>query len=330
MGAVIEVGKVCGSTAWTFCIYGIHNWLAGLFPEQLQDEMFGSVPAGSPLLFPGSWSPSGIATPVEGGYKITGRWQFGSGVWHSSWASVAAVVQHEEPPKYPDLRTFMIPRSDLEVIDTWFTSGLRGTGKHGHRGQRRLRASAPGAGIWPTGTRAVAVRGTARFCHLPDSVVLRLVHVAAAPAVGMALGTVELFTEKIKTRVMRYSMQEQSKLATAHRRMGHVAAQAESARTLLLHTVRDVEDKLRSGEGLTTEDRVAVRRNCAYIVEVCKQAIGEAVEACGASAQYEDSPLQRHLRDVNTLSTHVVYDTDSAYELFGRVELGLPPGSVAF
>ncbi|SLC94453.1 Flavin-dependent monooxygenase, oxygenase subunit HsaA [Mycobacteroides abscessus subsp. massiliense] len=157
-----------------------------------------------------------------------------------------------------------------------------------------------------------------------------LSNVAAAPAVGMALGTVELFTEKIKTRVMRYSMQEQSKLATAHRRMGHVAAQAESARTLLLHTVRDVEDKLRSGEGLTTEDRVAVRRNCAYIVEVCKQAIGEAVEACGASAQYEDSPLQRHLRDVNTLSTHVVYDTDSAYELFGRVELGLPPGSVAF
>jgi len=330
VSAVIEVGKVCGSTAWILCIYGIHNWLAGLFPEKLQDEMFGSVPAGSPLLFPGSWSPSGIATPVEGGYKITGRWQFGSGVWHSSWASVAAVVQHAEPPKYPDLRTFMVPRAELEIIDTWFTSGLRGTGSMDiavndvfvpdHRVQEfgpLARGQSPSADL-----HGSAIYRIPLFCALSN--------VAAAPAVGMALGTAELFTEKIKTRVMRYSMQEQSKLATAHRRVGHVAAQAESARALLLDTVRKVEDKLRSGAGLTTEDRVRVRRNCAYVVEVCKQAIGEAVEACGASAQYEDSPLQRHLRDVNTLSTHVVYDTDSAYELFGRVELGLPPGSVAF
>lgn len=339
IGAVIEMGKVCGSTAWLLCIYGIHNWLAGLFSEELQDELFGSA---SPLLFAGSWAPSGAATAVPGGYRVTGRWQFGSGIWHGSWASVAAVVQQAQDGegvdgsdgaknrKFPDIRTFMIPRSDLEVIDTWYTSGLRGTGSMdiavddvfvpAHRAEK----FAP----LVLGTSPSAQRYGAASYRLP--LFCALSNVAAAPAVGMALGTVDAFTEKVKNRVMRYSMEQQAKLATAHRRMGHVGAQAESARTLLLNTVRTITGKLAAGRELTVQDRVAVRRNCAYVVEVCKSAIGEAVEASGASAQYEDSVLQRHLRDVNTLSTHVVYDTDSAYELFGRVELGLPPGSFAF
>ena len=73
-----------------------------------------------------------------------------------------------------------------------------------------------------------------------------------------------------------------------------------------------------------------MRRDRAYVVEVCKQAISEVVEASGASAEFQDSVLQRHLRDVQTLSTHVVYDTDGADQLYGRHALDLPLASVMY
>jgi 3-hydroxy-9,10-secoandrosta-1,3,5(10)-triene-9,17-dione monooxygenase len=327
VGAAIEVGKSCGSTAWILCIYGIHNWLAGLFNEDLQGEMFDRD---GPLLFPGSWSPNGAATRVDGGYRLAGQWPFASGIWHASWVSVAGVVSHDDDRPYPDVRLFQLPRDQVEVIDTWHTSGLRGTGSMDvavtdvfvpeHRVEHfgpLARGMSPGSA-----QNSAPIYRMPLFCALPT--------VAAAPAVGMALGAVEAFRERVSTRMLRYSLQQQSQAASAHRRLGHAAAQAHSAATLLDATVAHITAALHDGRELTIDERVTVRRDCAYVVEVCKQAISEVVEASGASAQFQSSSLQRHLRDVQTLSTHVVYDTDGAYELYGRHALELPLASVMY
>lgn len=326
VAAVREIGKHCGSTAWTLCIYGIHTWLAGTFSDELQDEMFAGE---GPVLFPGSWAPAGTATAVDGGYSITGRWAFGSGIHHSSWVSVAAVVQHEEPRKFPDVRLFLLPRGDVEVIDTWHTSGLRGTGSKDLSISGALVPERRVERFGPISRGEALLRdGEPPRYHLPLFSALALV--AAAPAVGMAVGAYDDFVARVTTRTLRYSGERQSMAASAHRRIGHTGAQISAADQLLRQHVQELSATLAEGSQVSDEQRLAVRRDCAYIVESCKRAVAEMSEASGASAQFLDSPIQRHLRDISTLSTHAVYDTDAAYELAGRCALGIPAAAAMY
>ena len=114
----MELGRACGSTAWCFSVWSIHNWMVAHWPQQAQDEYF----AGGPQVLSSSgFAPSGDLTPVEGGYRLTGRWQFSSGSDAATWAFLGA-----RTPDGP--RMAMLPRADYEVIDTWFVSGMKGTG----------------------------------------------------------------------------------------------------------------------------------------------------------------------------------------------------------
>ncbi len=124
-GSVERVGTVCGSSAWVLAILGIHNWLGALLGDKAQQELFGERGC---ALFPATFAATGKAIQGDEGMTLTGRWKFASGVDCSDWVAVAAKVQHPTKPAVPDVRCFLLPVSDVRVDDTWFTSGLRGTG----------------------------------------------------------------------------------------------------------------------------------------------------------------------------------------------------------
>ncbi len=124
-----ELGRGCGSTAWCYGIWTSHTWLAGMFPEQAQKAYWADSPK---TLSSTSFNPArGTVPAVPGGYQVTGQWDFSSGCDAANWVLLVG--------NGPDGQLFMmLPRSDYAIEDTWFVSGLRGTGSKDIRVDKRL------------------------------------------------------------------------------------------------------------------------------------------------------------------------------------------------
>jgi 3-hydroxy-9,10-secoandrosta-1,3,5(10)-triene-9,17-dione monooxygenase len=322
--AFMEVGMLLGegciSTGWvtTFCME--HNWLLGLYNAEAQDDIFGKHPY---IIAPGALAPKGTATPVEGGYRVTGRWEWGTGVMHANWVMVGAFTPTDDPDK-PDLCMYLIPRDQVKVIDTWQVAGMVGTGSNdievddvfvpGHLKQSiadMRDGSSPGASFHDSPTY-----------RMPMMPVLGLT--AAAPAVGGARKAVALFRERLAGRTVYGTEEKQSQRAVAQSRLGHAQVAVETAETLLKATARQVMDWGERGEKCPDVERAHLRLKIAHIVRQARDVVREVVEASGAHAHFLNSPLQRIQRDLHTLSCHTVFDLDVGSELYGRMLLGLP------
>ena len=123
-----ELGRACGSTAWVWANLVSHHWMLGMFVEEAQNEVWGEdsdTLIGSALVY-----PCGTATPVDGGYRLSGRWPFSSGVDPSTWVMLGGMVPAERGDDPPTPLIMVVRKSDLEVIDTWDVVGLVGTGSH--------------------------------------------------------------------------------------------------------------------------------------------------------------------------------------------------------
>src|SRR5262249_23754980 len=119
--AVIEIGTVCGSSAWIAGVIGIHNWHLGLFPPEAQEDVCGKDTS---IQVSTSLARTGTVTRADGGFRLSGRWSFSSGCDFCHWAVLAGVVPPLTPGETPDVRTFLVPRSEYEIDDNWHVVGL--------------------------------------------------------------------------------------------------------------------------------------------------------------------------------------------------------------
>src|SRR5215472_1348873 len=120
---VAVIARGCGSTAWVLANLAAHHWLFGMWPKEAQDEVWSASPdnlIGSALIF-----PRGRARPVPGGYRLSGRWPFSSGVDAAAWNLIGGIVQDEERGTVGP-RIFLLPAKDYSIIDTWHVIGLAG------------------------------------------------------------------------------------------------------------------------------------------------------------------------------------------------------------
>ncbi len=307
----------CPASAWTLSFLVMHNWLLTRFDAEFCTEILSSRPwvlAAAPL------NPTGTATPVARGYQLSGRWEWATGIEHSDWVIVHALVDR---PGEIDTRFLALPRDAVEVADVWHTSGMRATGSNtvvvndqfvpevrtvGR--QQLMNATSP------------ALVGDAMG---PHALVPVLALVAAAPALGAAEGCVELFRERLAERVLAYTLgDKQADQPAARVRLATALAEVRAARAVWEQALH----QLASG-GLTDQatpsERVAIRLAAASTVRLARQAISTVCEGSGASIYFTSSPFQRLQRDVEVLKGHVVFDWDRCAELAGRVELGFEP-----
>ena len=131
---VVEtISTASPSAGWVVMIIASSlSWVARVLPEEARDEVF---PAGSAANIAGTVVPHGRALRVPGGWRVSGRWPFGSGCHQAAWLACGAWLHDDEGPMQsaegrPEWRLFLAPASDCEILDTWYTSGLRGTGSH--------------------------------------------------------------------------------------------------------------------------------------------------------------------------------------------------------
>lgn len=308
----------CASSAWSLSFLALHAWLLCKFEPTLQDELFagGAIP-----LSPAPLAPTGKAEKVEGGYRITGRWEWASGVNHGDWVMVNCIEPGAMIPRFA-----VLPRADARVLDVWRVAGMAATGSNTvvvedlfvpeHRTlQAHLLklAASPGEALYPDSTVKYPMGPT-------------LAIVACTPALGAAEGGLAAFTERMKAKIQAYSGgQKQSDAPGTHLRLGEALATVRAARLVWQDAIARLEREGQAGHETPIETLAAIRLASADVVRLANVALNTLGAAAGASAGFLDFPLQRHLRDVQMMRGHVVYDWDRAAMIAGKIELGVPP-----
>lgn len=318
----IELGRGCGSTAWLFGLLCSHHWILAHFPIEAQKEMYGGKDY---AFFPQTVSgKGGIAKQVEGGYIVSGQWSFATGIDFSDWVSCTAPVDKENPHPLHDRLNFLMPKSDVTVVDTWHTTGMRGTGSHdfvlkdvfipSHRvlSQGALQSGkSPGRQALPEYTGLAAPY----FSVLLASVM--------PPLLGLTLRSIDEFTAYTKARVGISGVNHQARAST-QMKLGYARVRYDAMLRVARGIFEDIERSIAAGEKITGEQRIRHRRDAAYVGDECTKIVESLVSSAGSRSQFEGSPFQQIQRDIHTIRTHVVFDLEDATEAYGRHMLGVP------
>lgn len=327
------LGRACTSSAWTLSFLVLHNWFVARAGVALERELFADRPY---VLMPCPLAPTGTARVVEGGYLLSGRWQWATGIMHADWVMVNALVERAAPsgedgaasrPRPPEARFCVVPAADVDVLDVWHTSGMRGTGSNDVAAdglfvpEHRTVTSADLRADEPPG----AARHGDPWVRYPLTPVLVLV--AASPALGAAEAAVDGFRDHVAARVLPYSLGDrQVDQPAAQIRLSDARATVRAARLVWQDAIDEVSRVYDAGGTIDRVERARFRLAAAHVVRLCRRAVATVAEGSGAGVYFLDSPLQRIQRDLETLKGHVVYDWDRAAQLAGKLELGLQPG----
>lgn len=312
----------CASSAWTLGFYALHNWLLSLFDPRAQEEVFAS----GPVLAPAPLAPTGRGILIDGGVRLTGRWSWATGAMDADWMIVGALV---ERPDRIDPSLLVLPAAEVEVVDTWHTAGMRGTGSH----------DVVVAEVVVPEHRIAAVAdiygGTAPGARLHDAPTYRwplvpaLALTASMPVLGAAERVTELFAERLGERVLAYSGVAQKDQPAAQIRLGDARVRLRALRALIAETAEGIERIVARGERVSRSVRADARLAAAHTVRESRAIIADLLEASGASAQFLSNPLQRAKRDVDIAAGHVVFDYDMGRELAGALAIGAKISPIA-
>lgn len=317
---LFEVGwrlaQGCGATGWFYTVTQSHNWMMGMASKEAQDEYFQSPD----VICSSAYAPSGKTESAKGGWLISGRWPFSSGVDHAEWAFLGAIDPDSRRPVY-----LLVPRSDFGVLDDWYPAGLKGTGSKSVVIDKPVFVPEHRA-IWPGSTNLEArdLHDRASYA-LPQAQILPTV--LATPLIGLAQGAVEEYTRLTKTRVFQLGPHRKAAAETAgpHFRITESAAEADAAVAMFRADLRELLEFGARGETLSDIDRARYRRNHCYTAKLAVSAVNRLYDAAGASAILTPSPLARIHRDVNAGSHQLALQWDNVSELYGRIRLGMEP-----
>jgi alkylation response protein AidB-like acyl-CoA dehydrogenase len=312
---VEEVSYADGSAGWCAMIGGCYATFGGILPPQGAREIFGD----SSTIAAGSFRPDkGVAHEVEGGYRVSGRWPLASGSSHAGWYIAGATVLRDggpitEPDGWPRMREVFFPAAQAEVIDTWESTGLRGTASHDYAVRdvfvpehRTLWLREPPSDPGPL-YRMPPVAMFATFI--------------AAVQLGIARHALDAFVALATTKTPATAQAVLADRAAAQATLGRATALHASARLYLETALQSLWARVEAGHHPTLADRGALWLAAAHAGHTAHAAIDRLYTAAGASAVYATSPLDRCLRDARTALQHTCTQ-EVNFEVAGRVALG--------
>ncbi|MBC8280270.1 MAG: hypothetical protein H8E48_05745 [Chloroflexi bacterium] len=311
VGALL--GSACAATSWCFCIWTAHSWLVGHWPAETQQEVFANGPD---VLISSSLNPGkSTLEKTSGGFKLSGRWEFSSGSDAAGWVMVGAMGSD-------GLVWVLVPRSDYEIADTWFVSGLKGTGSKDiiikdavvpvHR---ILDSQLAGNGDW-TGWE---MHQQNRY-RLPAPVLLGWDLVT--PMLGITQGAIEEFTTRLAgtSGPGRTADSEGVQL-----RLSQSSAELDSARALMNEDIAGMFKKAQTGDAFSSMERARIRRDKAYIAQLCLSSVNRLFEFSGGHGIFESGILQRFHRDIQAAVRRDGFMMEFGGLQYARVALGLDP-----
>jgi alkylation response protein AidB-like acyl-CoA dehydrogenase len=312
---VEEVARIDGA---------VHGALGAYLREDVARAIYCDNPH---TVVAGSVNPSGMAHAVAGGYRVSGRWPFGSGIQHSAWVYGNCRVFAGDTPRLgpgdvPEMRFMLFPADQCEIHDTWHVSGLRGTGSHDFTvadvfvpEERSLLAF----------TARPYQPGTLYTCPF---VTYFAASIPASP-LGMARGAIDALAELASAKTPTGAQTLLRDRPSVQADIARAEALVRSARAFLIEALQDIWEVLATGGEVTMQQRAIGRIAGTHAAIRAAQAVDLMYNAAGGTALYQSCLLERFFRDVHAATQHSSV-TPTYYELSGRVLLGMSPGTPRF
>ena len=313
------VATACPSSAWVLGVVAVHNWQLALFPLEAQEEVWGKDRT---TLVSSSYAPTGKIARTDGGFRISGRWSFSSGCDHARWAFLGGLVPPEGSGP-PEMRTFLVPRTDYQIDDNWHVAGLKGTGSKDiviesafvpeHRTHKLMDGffrKSPGNAANP-----------APLYRLPFGQIF--VRSVSTSAIGAAQGALDAYRSAAAKRVAAGDGAKVAEDPTSQVVAARAAALIDETRLTLHRNMNDLMEIARTGGELTVEKRVRYRYDSANAVSKCVEAVDLLFSASGGRAIFLNSPLLRYFLDVHAARAHYANNPDKPGRNFGGVLLDL-------
>ncbi len=322
---VRTVARYNPSAGWIAGVVGVHPWEFALADPRLHDELYGDDPD---TWIASPYAPQGRARRVDDGFVLSGEWQYSTGTDHCDWVVLGGIVvdQNPGPGSVPDVRHFVLPRGDYEIVDhSWNVMGLSGTGSKNIRIGESFVPEYRTIGHFALGSGEYgARRADTPLYQLPFGCVFSAA--IASATFGIARGALDVYRDYLTTRVStlgvvgRTDPFQQQALAEAEADLAagisHVDAMIDAWM-----------DRIRAGDRMTVADRLEFRRNQVRAVQRVLFAVDTLFSRAGSAAIWTTRPLERYWRDLRTGGTHLCDVTDTVYTSWADHEFqtGTPP-----
>ncbi|OBZ92150.1 hydroxylase [Pararhizobium polonicum] len=322
--AVMTVARHDGSAGWVCGVVGVHPWEVALFDPKLGHDIWGQD---QETWIASPYTPTGIAEPVEGGYRLTGRWQFSSGTDHSDWVFLGALLGDGKgrPAMPPRAMHLILPRPDYSIIDdSWDVIGLLGTGSKD--------VAVNGAFVpayraifhedVASGAAAQKAGLSNPIYKLPFSVIFPVGITGAI--IGMAEGALAAHGAYQRDRVSAAGAKVRDDPYAAYF-TGEAASEIHASRVQLLSGINWAYDQVTSGREITFEDRSRIRRNQIRCAWRAVAAIDTIYARSGGNASRRTNPIQRFWRDAHVGLNHFIHVPGPTYHANAMTQYGLEP-----
>ncbi|MEV6097263.1 acyl-CoA dehydrogenase family protein [Nocardia sp. NPDC051981] len=323
--AVMAVAQHCGSTGWVCGVGGVHPWEMALMDRRLQNEVWGENPD---TWIASPYAAQGVATPVDGGYTLRGRWNFSSGTDHCDWIFLGALLGDADgnPVMPPTVLHVVLPRKDYTIVDdSWDVIGLQGTGSKDVivdgafiPAYRTIEFDAVAAGE----IAAERAGRTETVYKLPFWAMFPLGITSAV--IGIAEGALATHLDYQRDRVtaMGTKIKDDPYVLSA---ISEAAADIAASRTQLLDGISRLYDQAEAGKTITFEDRSLVRRNQVRCAWRAVSAVDEIFARSGGNAVRRQNVMQRFWRDAHVGLQHAIHTPGSLYHSTALTIMGIEP-----
>ncbi len=316
------LGQADASVAWNFANLASHHWMLGMFDPRAQDAVWkkdADALIASSFIF-----PAGRARKADGGYRLTGHWPFSSGVESCEWNMLAGVVASDDEADGIEYRIFLLHRDDYKINDTWNATGLCGTGSNDVKVADAFVAEhmsvaisdltggpTPGSVVNPNALYALPV-----FSLFP--------YVLSGVGLGNAQACLDDYIEVARRRASTYNRAKLGDMQTTQIKIAEASAKVDAARLLMRTNCINAMADARRGHIPDIAAKTRLRRDGAFAVNLCTEAVSLLFTASGARSLFSSGPLQRQFRDAHAVNSHLAFNFDAAGTNYGRVALGLP------
>lgn len=316
----MALAEGCMSTAWIYGVIAVHNWQIALFDLKAQEDVWQKD---TRVLIASSYMPVGKVEPVEGGFKLSGHWAFSSGCDHCDWAFLGGVVPPSADNPEPDYRTFLLPKRDYKVMDTWHTFGLQGTGSNDivvaeafvpeyrtHRSLDGFQGTNPGID-----SRVVPLYKIPFGQLFPRAV--------SSSTIGATQGAIDAYLKVASKRVGTNDGTKTAADPQAQMAVARAQALVDQLKMKLSATFDQLMSDAREGRATDIGKRIQYRYESAAVPEACLNEVLELQKVCGGRAIFIDSPLQRFVLDILAGRAHVANNPYKFGCNYGGVQLGV-------
>ena len=309
----MAIAEACMSTAWASGIVAVHAFQLALMDERAQQDVWGDD---IHTRVSSSYAPLGKVEPVEGGFRFSGRWGWSSGSEHCTWVLLGGVC--------PDggYRSFLIPRADYEIVDTWQSMGLQGTGSQDivvndvfvpdyrtHKAEDGYLGTNPGI-----------TADSSPLYHLPWAQLF--IRVVSTPAIGASKAALSLY----QGLVLGKASGDVTKLAGdtgTQERIAEAANAIDEMETIMFRNFDQMTLQVNAGDPVPVQDRIKYRYQASLVIEKSMAVVDSLFSSAGGSSVFLGSDIQQRFLDIHTARAHVANNPVSFARNLGATLLGV-------